>query len=359
MTEGTSPLASRRDLSTLPKAHLHLHFTGSMRPTTLQDMAAARRLRLPRGLAEDEALRVDPDARGWFRFQRHYDAARAVVDSEAAMRRIVREAAEDDAAEGSVRLELQVDPTSYAPFVGGLTPALEIVLDEAASAQRATGVEVAIIVAASRTRHPLDARALARLAARHAGEVIGFGLSNDERRGETSEFAPAFRIARAAGLASVPHGGELLGPRHVRDVVEHLAPDRIGHGVRAGEDPALLAQIVEQGIALEVCPASNAALGVYASPAAVPLRRLLDAGAQVALAADDPLLFGSRLVDQYATARDAGLDDAALADLAAASIRASRADDASRRRMLAGVRAWIEAPPGAGDPAAEVRAAQR
>ena len=98
------------------------------------------------------------DERGWFRFQRSYDAARAVVRSEAAMRRIVREAAEDDAAEGSRRLEIQVDPTSYAPFVGGITPALEIVLDEATRASAATGVEVGVIVAASRTRHPLDAR---------------------------------------------------------------------------------------------------------------------------------------------------------------------------------------------------------
>ena len=72
--------APRRDLRALPKAHLHLHFTGSMRPTTLLDMAARRRIRLPRGLAESEALQVEPDARGWFRFQRQYDAARAVVD---------------------------------------------------------------------------------------------------------------------------------------------------------------------------------------------------------------------------------------------------------------------------------------
>src|SRR5690606_4975592 len=152
-------------------------------------------------------LRLEPSERGWFRFQRLYDAARACVRSEADMRRLVREAAEDDAAEGSGRLEIQVDPTSYAPFVGGLTPALEIVLDEARSASAATGPEVGVVVAAPRARHPLDARTLARLAARHAGDhpggVVGFGLSNDERRGLTSEFAAAFRIARRAGLASL------------------------------------------------------------------------------------------------------------------------------------------------------------
>lgn len=338
-----------RDLAALPKAHLHLHFTGSMRRATLQELAAERGLRLPRSLTDDVGLQVEPTRRGWFRFQREYDTARAVVDSEAAMRRILREAVEDDAAEGSGRLELQVDPTSYAPFVGGVTPALEIVLDEAAAAARSIGVSVGIVVAASRTRHPLDARTLARLAARNAGAVVGFGLSNDERRGDTAAFAPAFRIARDAGLAAVPHGGELLGPDHVREVVEHLRPDRLGHGVRAAEDPALLSEVVERGIGLEVCPASNAALGVVAEAEDVPLRRLVDAGARVALGADDPLLFGSRLLDQYATARRTGFTDAELAALAADSIRVSRADDATRARLLRGVEDWLAAPPPAAD----------
>ncbi|AXK45820.1 adenosine deaminase [Brachybacterium saurashtrense] len=337
----------RRDLAALPKAHLHLHFTGSMRPSTLVELADERGIRLPRSLTDDVALQVEPTRRGWFRFQRQYDAARAVVDSEAAMRRILHEAAEDDAAEGSGRLELQVDPTSYAPFAGGLTPAIEIVLDQAAISERETGVSIGIVLAASRTRHPLDARTLARLAARHAGPVVGFGLSNDERRGTTAEFGPAFRIAREAGLLSVPHGGELLGPAHVQDVLAHLHPHRLGHGVRAAEDPHLLERVVAAGVGLEVCPASNASLGVVRDPGEVPLRRLLDAGAQIALGADDPLLFGSRLLDQYATARAMGLDDEELAGLAASSIRISAAPPAVARRLLAGVRDWLGTPPSA------------
>ncbi len=333
-----------RDLTTLPKAHLHLHFTGSMRQQTLLELAAERDIRLPRSLTDDVALQVEPTRRGWFRFQRQYDTARAVVDSEQAMRRLLHEAAEDDAAEGSGRLELQVDPTSYAPFVGGLTPAIEIVLDQAARSERETGVSIGIVVAASRTRHPLDARTLARLAARHAGRVIGFGLSNDERRGTTADFGPAFRIAREAGLLAVPHGGELLGPSHVQDVVEHLGPHRLGHGVRAAEDPALLERVVDAGIGLELCPASNASLGVVERAADVPLRRLVDAGAEIALGADDPLLFGSRLVDQYATARELGFTDVELAALAVSSIRISAAPDEVKQRLLRGVRDWLAAP---------------
>jgi adenosine deaminase len=230
-----------RPIETLPKAHLHLHFTGSMRPQTLKDLAAKHGIRLPETLREHHLLRLTPDERGWFRFQRLYDAARACVRDAEDMRRIVLEAAADDAAEGSRWLEIQVDPTSYAPHVGGITPALEIVLDAAREASATTTCQVAVIVAASRIRHPLDARTLARLAAHHAGEgpgeVIGFGLSNDERRGMTEEFAPAFRIADKAGLASVPHSGELLGPDHVRTTLDYLRPTRLGHGVRLRRGP--------------------------------------------------------------------------------------------------------------------------
>jgi adenosine deaminase len=342
-------MAHMRDLNLLPKAHLHLHFTGSMRVATLAELAQAAGVRLPRVLLAGDPVRLPADERGWFRFQRLYDAARACVRSEAAMRRIVAEAATDDAAEGSGRLEIQVDPTSYAPFVGGVTPALEIVLDAARATSASTGVEVAVIVASSRIRHPFEARTLARLAARYAGEgpgeVVGFGLSNDERRGDTAEFGPAFAIARRAGLASVPHGGELLGSAHVADVLDHLDPDRLGHGVRSAEDPRVLDRVVAAGVALEVCPASNVSLGVYADAGLVPLRTLVDAGATISLGADDPLLFGSRLAAQYQLARDVhGFSDDELADLARGSIRASRAQPATKTRLLAGVDTWLTTP---------------
>jgi adenosine deaminase len=320
-----------------------------MRLATVTALAARRGIRLPRGLTEHRAVALSADQRGWFRFQRLYDAARSVLTSEDALRRVVREAAQDDAAEGSGRLELQIDPTTYGPHVGGITPALEIVLDEAAAASAASGVEVGIVVAASRLRHPLEARTLARLAARHAGQgpgqVVGFGLSNDERRGETAEFAPAFRIARAAGLASLPHGGELLGAQHAAEVARLLRPDRIGHGVRAAEDPAVLARLVDSGVAFELCPLSNVALGVYPDAAAVPVRAIARAGAQIALAADDPLIFGSRLVDQYRALRQVhGFTDPELAGLARASVLASRASAASKRRLERGIDQWLAAP---------------
>lgn len=336
--------SSSRDIDALPKAHLHLHFTGSMAFDTLLDLSTNHGVRLPETLTASwpPKLASAMDERGWFRFQRLYDAARACVRSEADMRRIVDEAAAADAQEGSRWLEIQVDPTSYAPFVGGITPALEIVLDEAQAASARHGIGVGVVVAASRLKHPFDARTLARLAVKNAGPVVGFGLSNDERRGDTASFAPAFRIARDAGLASLPHGGELLGPDAITETLDALVPTRLGHGVRSAESEEVLERIVDSGVGLEVCPGSNVALGVYAGAPDVPLRRLFDAGAKMALGADDPLLFGSRLGDQYRTAREVhGFSDAELAQLARDSFAISNAPDDVVRQANADIDAWL------------------
>ncbi len=335
---------SGRDLHRLPKAHLHLHFTGSMRHATLLELAERDGIVLPDALVEDWPPRLSAaDEKGWFRFQRLYDVARSVLRTEEDVRRLIREAAEDDVADGGRWLEIQVDPSGYAARFGGITAFTDLVLDAARVASAATGLGIAVVIAANRTRHPLDARTLARLAAQYAGRgVVGFGLSNDERRGTTGEFARAFAIAERAGLLLAPHGGELLGPQSVQVCLDELHADRLGHGVRVVEDPRLLDRVAQSGVALEVCPVSNVALGVYTDLTSVPLPTLLEAGATVALGADDPLLFGSRLAGQYATMRAAhGLSDVQLAELARMSVRASRADDALKKRICADIDAWL------------------
>ena len=346
-----------RDLHQLPKAHLHLHFTGSMRHETLLELAARDGVALPDSLVDQWPPRLSAaDEKGWFRFQRLYDVARSVLRTEDDVRRLVREAAEDDVADGGRWLEIQVDPSGYAARFGGATAFTDLVLDAVDQASRETGLGIGVLVAANRTRHPLDARTLARLAAQYAGRgVVGFGLSNDERRGTTSDFAAAFRIARRADLLLAPHGGELRGPEHARTCLDELHADRLGHGVRVAEDPALLERVAADGVTLEVCPVSNVALGVYSDLTSVPLPTLLEGGAQVALGADDPLLFGSRLAGQYATMRAAhDLDDATLAELARMSLRGSRAPSDVRERALADIDAWLAAPgPHDGEPRSE------
>ncbi|HEV7936382.1 MAG TPA: adenosine deaminase [Actinomadura sp.] len=342
--------ARTRSLTALPKAHLHLHFTGSMRHSTLVELATLRGVHLPDVLADNWPPRLRAtDERGWFRFQRLYDIARSVLREPADVRRLLRETAEDEAAEGSGRLEIQVDPSGYASRFGGLTPTVELVLDAAREAEEISGVSIGIIIAANRTRHPLDAKTLARLAARYAGRgVVGFGLSNDERRGRAYDFEGAFRIARRAGLLSAPHGGELMGPGSVRECVDALGAHRIGHGIRAVEDPRLLDHIAARGVTLEVCPSSNVALGVAPTAGDVPLRALFDAGVPIALGADDPLLFGPRLARQYELAREVhGFDDSELAELARSSIRGSAAPADVQKKLLDRIDIWLESDPGA------------
>jgi adenosine deaminase len=319
-----------------------------MRHTTLLELAERHHVHLPEALTSDEPpeLRAT-DERGWFRFQRLYDTARSVLRDPDDIFRLVREVAEDEVADGSQWLEIQVDPSGYSARFDGLTATFELMLDAVRAASAATGLAIGVIVGANRTRHPLDARTLARLAAQHVGDgVIGFGLANDERRGRPDDFADAFRIARDAGLSGVPHAGELMGADSVRRCLDVLDAARVGHGVRSIEDPELVKRIADEGVTLEVCPASNVALGVYDTLRDVPVRRLVEAGVRVALAADDPLLFGSRLTEQYDTARDVHhFDDAGLADLARSSVNASLAPEPQRQKILRGIDSWLSPAP--------------
>src|SRR5260370_26333067 len=221
-----------RPVHALPKAHLHVHLTGAMRHSTLLERAREHGAGLPEALTADRPLHLrGTDERGWFRFQRLYDIARSVLRTPADVSRLLRETAQDERDEGSGWLEIQVDPSGYAHRFGGLTPTVELVLDAAAQASDATGVGIGVIIAANRTRHPLDARTLARLAGRYAGRSVGgLGLSHDERRGAAAEVAPPFRIAARACLLAVPHGGQHSRAPRVPARAQQLNSDRVGHG---------------------------------------------------------------------------------------------------------------------------------
>ena len=322
-------MAAERDLLALPKANLHLHLTGSMRPSTLTELADRYGVAVPAPL---ETGVVHP----WSAFQVRYDCARAVLRTGADIRRVAAEAVADGLADGCGWVELQVDPTSYAPHLGGVEPVLEAVLDGV------SGGAAAVIVSSSWAASGAHALSLAGLAARHAGRgVVGFGLSNDERLGTVDDFAEAFALARRAGLLAVPHAGFYEAAWHVLACVETLGAARIGHGLRAAADPRAVALLAGRGVALEVCPTSYPPLGV-AELAALPLRTLLDAGVPVALGSDDPLLFGATVTDQYRIARhDLGLSDAELAAIARHSVAASAAPSAVRRRLEAGIAGWM------------------
>lgn len=323
---------STRSVEALPKVQSHLHLTGAMRPATLDELAARY------GVAVPAVVGLDAGPYEWPVFQARYDAARAVIRTVDDVARVVREATEDDAADGCGWSEIQVDPTSYAPALGGLEAVVEAVLAAAAEAPIPTGV----IVASSWARPGEHAERLAAIAAKYAGDgVVGFGLSNDERLGRVDDFAAAFHLAADAGLLRTPHAGFFTGPEHVRACVETLGATRIGHGTSAVADPPVLDLLAERQVALEICPTSYPPFGVHALPD-IPVRTALAAGVAVAIGSDDPLLFSTGLAGQYALCRDVlGLTDDELAALARGGITASAAPGAVKRRMLAGVDAWL------------------
>src|ERR1700722_7369763 len=334
------------DLVALPKAHLHLHLTGAMRQSTMVELARGHGISLPPALTEEWPPALSTaDERGWFRFQRLYDVARSVLRTPDDLYRLVREIAEDERAEGSGWLEVQADPSGFAAVYGGITAFTELLIDAAEKAALAAAIGIGIIGAANRTRHPMDARMIARLAAQFAGQgVVGFGLSNDERRGPAAEFAPAFRIAERAGLLLTPHAGELVGPPSVEAALDLLHADRLGHGVRSVEDRRLLDRLAAEAIPCEGCPSSNVALGAAPDPGSGPIRPLCEAGVPIALGADDPVLFGRRLVKQYEIARDVhAFSPPELAELARQSVHSSAAPPETRTRLLTAIDAWLAA----------------
>jgi adenosine deaminase len=326
---------SSRDLRQLPKAHLHVHLEGAMRPSTLVDLAEHYGAQPP-----------DPPDGSFETFIRLYRAAAAVLRTPDDYVRLVAEVVDDAAADGVVWLEPAEWLAPGQPERLGLADAqavLDLLLDAGRQASARTGVAIGWMVSSNRTRPVEEAIDLARLASQYAGRgVVAFGLADDELRGRPEPFAAAFEIARAAGLVATPHAGEHGGPDSVRGALDALGARRIQHGVRSAEDPELLRRLADSDVCLDVCPTSNVQLRVVESLAEHPLPTLLAAGVQVSLNADDPLFFGSGVLAEYELARHSfGLDDAALARIAACSIRASGAPPELKKSALAGIDRWL------------------
>lgn len=304
-----------------------------MRPATLLDLASARGTAVP----EVRAFK------GFAAFADRYVAACDLIAGEEDLRRLVREIVEDAAEDGVVWLEPAFYSPRYRRVFGSDRETIEIVLDELKQAGGDLGVGTGLILAADRTVDPDEAVELARLASGYAGQgVIGFGLANDETGRPPEPFAPAFAVARDAGLLSVPHGGELAGPESVIGCLDACGADRVMHGVRSVEDPELLARLAGEGIYLDVCPSSNVALSVVASIDEHPLPTLIDAGVRCTLNADDPLLFGPGVAEEYRLCRDQlGFDDALLARIATWSLEGSAAPADLVRQAQEQTAAWL------------------
>ncbi len=322
-----------RDLLALPKAHLHVHLEGAMRPATLTELCARDGIGVP----------VIAGYGSFAHFNATYAAACAVIRTAADLQRLVFEVVQDAALAGAVWVEPGFTPLHHRGALGSDAEILDLVLAAGHAAAGALGIGFGLMVAADRTLAPEDGEHLAVLAAERADAgVVSFGLHNDEAGWPPQPFAKAYTIAREAGLLATPHAGELDGPDSVRGALDVLGADRVLHGVRAIEDAELLARLVAEQICLDVCPSSNVALAVVSSLAEHPLPALLDAGVHCSLNGDDPLLFGPGLAQEYELARaELGVDDEGLAQLARCSIEHSRAPGQTKTLGVAGVDAWL------------------
>jgi len=322
-----------RFLAASPKVELHLHLVGSASPTTLARLAERR----PQsGVPADPAeLAAYFEFRDFPHFIQVYGTANDLVRTPADVADLVAGAATDLASHNVRYCEMTVTPYMHAR--SGL-PHGGVVEGLADGRRRAAeqGVELAWVYDIPGQHGQEAAHETLRVALDEAPDgLVGFGLAGAEAGVERAEYGWAFDRARAAGLASLPHAGEGDGPASVRAALDRLGADRIGHGVRAVEDPDLVAQLAATGTPLEVCPSSNVCTRVYSTLADHPIARLRDAGVVVTVNTDDPHMFGTDLDEEYrrlAVTFDWGVAD--LADLVRAGVDASLLGAATKRRLV-------------------------
>lgn len=234
-----------------------------------------------------------------------------------------------------VYAEVTVTPVTHAS-AGIPAPELAAALDTgAARVRNETGVELAWVYDISGLDGRAGAQATLAAALDHPpSSLVGFGLGGPEAGVRRADYRDVFAEARAAGLHSLPHAGETVGPQEVWSAVRDLGAERIGHGIAARRDPLLRAHLRERHVVLEVCPSSNVATGAVASLAEHPLPDLLADGVPVVLCSDDPPMFGTSLLEEYRRARDVlGLDRGQLLELAAAGLREGFPPPSARARL--------------------------
>jgi adenosine deaminase len=318
----------------VPLAELHVHLEATATPDLIRRFAARNDVAIPPGT-------LDGDRYVWrdfLDFLQTFDRAVTVIRTAEDYRDLTFEYLRACAAEGAIYVEVTVSPDhadqvgiTYAEMLAGVVQGID-------DARAAVGIESRIIVTAVRNFGTERAEWVARTAAERPHQyVTGFGLAGDEANYPPGPFARAYELAHAAGLGLTCHAGEWAGPESVRGALALPGPlTRLGHGVRAIEDPELVRELAERGTVLEVCPTSNVVLGAYPDYAAHPFPVLREAGVRVTLGSDDPPYWEATVGGEYAIAsREWGLDDAALRDVTRTAIEAAFVPDALRSSLLA------------------------
>ncbi|MFI6315920.1 adenosine deaminase [Nonomuraea sp. NPDC050556] len=330
-------------IDALPKVELHVHLIGSASVPTVLELAG----RHPDGGVPtgEEELRAFYTFRDFTDFARVYQKVNALVREPEDVATLVTGYARDLAAQNGRYVELQVTP--YAHHVAGIPMrAVTEALDLAARAAFDDhGVRMAYIFDIP-GEYGEEA---ARITVEHALEeppaaLVGFGLAGIEqhRPAYRDVFRSAFDAARAAGLHSLPHAGEMTGPETIWESVEALGAERLAHGISCLDDARLVAHLRERQIPLDVCPTSNVCTGQVGRIEDHPLPRLLQEGLFVTINSDDPPMFATTLADEYrVAARVAGLGRAELATLAGNAVQASYLAEEEKKALIAEIESLV------------------
>ncbi len=323
-----------RPLRVLPKAHLHAHLDGSYPLDAVETLAARR----------GAAFQVPASFADVWQFFEAYGTVPLLIETHEDLAGLCRALVHAEADEGVVYLEPAIEPQLYAPRLGSLDQVTRTMLAAFAEAASDAGIEVGALLTINTDENFDISEDLARVAAAHAGKgVTALGTAGFVEAGSFARYRPAARIVQAAGLPVVSHAGQTGGPEGVAEALDELGARRISHGFRAIEDDALVERLADQRIVCDICPVSNAKLGIVPDVADHPAPRLAAAGVPVTLNADDQLWFSASITDQYEIARTVwGLDDENIAKFARAGALATGMSTATRDRILAGIDMWLE-----------------
>lgn len=346
MLTGVGVEVTRERLLALPKAELHCHLDGSLRPRTLLELAEERGQPLPHRLPDALARHLGAGEAGSLEaYLTRFEITLSVMQDAAALERIAYELAEDNARENVRYLEVRWCPALNTRAGLSLEGCVEAVLRGLGQAETAFGIRATAILCALRQLDPAVSLEIARVAAAYRADgVVGFDLAGPERGHPPGAHREAFRAAAAAGLGITVHAGEAYGPASIRQALDECAARRIGHGTRLLEDGPLLQRVREERIPLEVCLTSNVQTGAASSAAAHPLRGYYDAELAVTLNTDNRLISGTTLTDEYRLAHTAlGFGWTELVEIADTGFRSAFLPDDEKAALIDRVRAEIAA----------------
>lgn len=318
----------------IKKAELHVHLEGTATPALVKKLAAENGAELdPTTFKSDGEFQWTD----FWDFLRCYDKAATAIQSKDDYQAVIYDYLRRCAAENVIYVETFSSPDHAASAGISYEDHLEGIIAGIDNAQRDFGIEARIIVTC--VRH-LGAESALKVAEKFVNAqhpyVVGFGMGGDEAVLHPRDFAPAFRLVHEAGFATTNHAGEFGGPQSIRDTLDHLPVQRIGHGVRSTEDLKLVEELAKRQIPLELCPGSNISTGLFKSYEDHPFNKLMQAGCVTTLSSDDPPFFATSIGNEYGQiAKAFDYDDQTLLQITINSINAAFCDVQLKERLLA------------------------